>query len=69
MIIRRYTPSGKWSKPLTQGAMSRLGGSVHPSSGERINCTMRNDQGFIVTVGRGEYELLKHWFEGEDKKQ
>lgn len=68
MIIRKYTKGGKWGKPMLQtSCMERLGGTLHSVTNERVNCTMVGD-GFIVQIGRGEYELLKYWFENEDKK-
>lgn len=61
MKVQRYTATGKWSKPSVESTcMDRMGGTVH--NGKRITVIMTDGKN-LITINRGEYELIKAWFE------
>lgn len=64
MKLQRYTPTGKWSKPMFEGEnFERMGGTNDPATGEHKSCVLTSRDGHILTVTRAEYDLLKEWFE------
>lgn len=65
MKVQRYTPNGKWSKPFIEGNGIRLSGSINSHTKEPINCTLKTEDGGLITISKSEYDELKYFFERE----